>query len=323
MILKRLPPLQAILPGSLLFLFSPSFSDVSTSLYTGFTHTSNLEIQAGNDIQPGDESLTRTGFETGLLVRKQSLDYTGGYALEATAAFNKDLSDNDDISRVSLSASKLLALTPGWLLRNGMGANWYNNEALPGNSYKGLSLESTLGYLNDKGGGTDISLLFKREQHDQLSDDSYDTTRSNLQLTHYFPHKKDSAYWSLQSTLKNNNASDDSRDYDSLRLGVNYNQFSLATFKGRIGFNWQQDRYDQPVMLSPMDMPNMGMMPGMGHPNKKNRQDNLYNLSLQLSKPLTPTLGLQFSASLGHYNSNISDNADDFYSLAVKLAWKL
>jgi len=329
---SRLTLLQAaIFPGGLLFLLSPAFCDVSTTLYTGITHTSNLEVQAGNDILLGDEeSLTRTGFETGLTLSKQSLDYTGGYVLEADAAFNKDLSANDDISRVSVSASKLSALAPDWLLRNRIGVNWYDNKALPSNSYQGLSLESTLGYLNDIGGGTDISLSLKREQHDQLSDDTYDMTRSHLGLTHYFSHEKEEAYWSLQATLKNNNASDNSRDYNSLRLGVNMNQISWASSKGQLGFNWQQDHYDQPVLLSPMGniiptntIPNVEMMQEMGGTREKKRKDNLYSLSLQLGKPLTQSLALQFSVSLGRYDSNISDNTDDFYSIEAKLAWKL
>ena len=327
----RFPLLQAaIFPSSLLFLFSPAYSDVSTTLYTGISHTLHLEVQTGNDIQPDQESLTRTGFETGLLLSKQSLDYTGGYILGASTAFNKDLSGNDNISRMALSATKLSALTPDWLLRSSIRANRYDNEALPSNSYQGLSLESTLGYLDNNGGGTDIFLSLRREQHDQQSADSYDITRSNLGFTHYFAHEKEVAYWSLKATVKNNNANSNERDYDSLMLGVNINQWSFASFKGRVGFNWQQDGYDQSVLLSPTDnsppvdiVPNRGMMPGMGQLKEKKRKDDLYSLSLQLDKPLTSSLLLQLSANLGRYDSNITENADDFYSLAVKLAWKL
>jgi len=359
--LHDLPFWQAtIFPSSLLFLLSPAFSDVSTTLYTGITHSNNLEVQAGNDILLDDEvSLSRTGLETGLTLAKQSLNYAGGYSLQADVAFNKDLSANDDISRLSLSASKLSALTPDWLLRSQIGLNAYDNQALPTNSYKGLLLDTTLGYLSDRGGGTDFSLSLKRERHDQLSSDTYDMTRSSLGVTHYFSHTKESSYWSLQAALTRNNASDSGRDYDSLGLGVRLNRITWGAFNGQLGVNWQHDSYDQPVSLSMVDnsstqsslgnmstgnpsssntspdnnsmsnvspentLDNLVEVLDMGNPIEKKRKDNLYGLSLQLGRPLTPSLGLQLSASLGRYDSSGSDTSEDYYHVIAKLIWKL
>ncbi len=335
MTLTDFHPLQAALSSSLLFLLVPAYADVSTVLYTGLTHTNNLEVQAGNDIRLNDQgSLSRNGLETGLLLNKQSLDYNGGYLLEANATFNKDLSaNNNNISRASLAASKLSALSPDWLARNTIAANWYENDALPSNNYKGLSLNSTLGYLNNNGGGTDLSLSLRQEQHDAVSTDRYDIFRSSIQLTHYLPHKKEAAYWGLRTRLRNNNANDNSRDYYSFMLGVTRHQFSLGSFTGQVGLSWQHDDYEQPTsltMLNPLPASNMPSMPpatsmpqGTGATTTEKRKDNLYYLSLQLGKPLTPSLSVQFSASLGRYDSSISDQADTFYSSSIKFAWKL
>ena len=335
---KHFSPLQVAVADHLLFLFilyaSPVRAEVSTSLYTGITHTSNLEVQTGNDIQANDQdSLTRNGLETGLAWSKQSVDFTGGYVLDAKAIFNKDLSSNNDISSLLLSASKLSALSPNWLLRNSITANGYHNEALPSNSYKGISLNTTLGYLDDTGGGTDISLALVQEQHDQSSDDNYDMTRSSIGLTYYLPHPKNSAYWSVSSTLRNNNSDDNSRDYNSLLLGINRNAISLASFTGQFGAYWQYDNYDQPIRQSNTTTTTTGNTPGMNSPGMslqtntttriKERRDNLYYLSLQLGKPLTHSLSLQLSTSLGRYDSNINTKADNFYSAAINLVWGL
>ena len=321
-------------PSSLLFLFMPAFGETTTTLFTGITSTNNLEVQA-LDVNPNtNDNLNRTGFETGISLNKQSLDYTGGYIVGANASFNKGISGGDDITNISLSASKLSAITPDWLLRTNITANQHKNDALPDNSYKGLILDATFGYLDKGGGGTDISLTLNHEQHDQTSTTTssipYNTNRSSVALSHYLPHKKDKAYISFDASFKNNNATDDNRDYDSLGLGVHLNQLRLASFKGRIGLNWQQNDYNQSV-LSPSvgtttntpSTNNMSPnMPTSGNTSQAQRKDNVYSASLQLGKSLSPKLGLQLSANVGRYDSTISDS-EGFYSLALRLAWKL
>lgn len=333
--MKKIFSFQAVLFCSLFFLSWVVYSDVSKTLYTGLSFTHNLEVQAGTDINTdSQDSQNRQGFAVGVSFIKQSLDYTGGYTLQADAFFNQGLSGDEDnnISTLLLSASKLSALNPDWLLRNRISLNQYDNEALASNSYNGLLLETTLGYLDKAGGGNDISFALKREQHHQIDQEAYDTTRSSLRLIHYFSHEKNSPYWSLNTEFKNNNASDNLRDYDSVRLGVNYQQWSLASFKGQLGFNWQYDRYDQPIRVSPrgtvipinrIPNDNRGInRSGMGITTReKERRDHLYDLSLQLGKPLTSSITLQFSANVGVYDSTINADSEDFYRLATQLNW--
>lgn len=328
--MKKNLPFQAVLFFHLFFLSLAVYGDISKTLYTGLTSTHNLEVQAGTDINTNNQDAqNRQGFITGISMIKQSLDYTGGYTLLADASFNQGLSGDTDntISTLLLSASKLSALTPDWLLRNSISLNQYDNEALASNSYNGLLLETTFGYLDKVGGGNDISFSLKREQHHQIDQEAYDTTRSSLQLMHYFPHEKSSSYWSLNTALKNNNASDNRRDYDSVMLGINYQQWSLASFKGQLSFNWQYDRYDQLIRLSPrgnvIPNDNRGInRSGMDiTTSEKERRDHLYTLSLQLGKPLTPSIILQFSANFGVYNSTINADSEEFYRLATQLNW--
>ena len=358
----------AISPGSLLFLFiTPSVSaEVSSTLYAGATYTSNLEVQASNDINANNQNFsTREGFETGFSAVKQALDYRGGYSLQAAGSLNKELSGDDNIVRLSLSASKLSALTPNWLMRNSIGFNWYDNEALETNSYRGIQLGSTFGYLNDGGGGSDITLSLDYEKHDQLASDTYRTNRSRLGVAHYFTHKEDAPYWSITGAYQRNNANDVFRDYDSLSLGISYRQWSLASFQAQMGFNWQQDQYDQRIVLSSLgtvipagmnnpvsspeslsnitntlqqtEMPNTFQDGNMGEPshaqtglqnrthlngasgfNSKIRKDNLYYFSLQLGKSLTPSVSLQLSASVGRFDSNLSEDSNDFYNIEAR-----
>lgn len=319
-----------------LLAVSSAVADVSKTLYTGLSYTDNLEVQLATDIRANNQgSLIRKGFVTGFSLLKQELDYTGGYALQADASFNKGSSSNSDISTFLLSASKLSAVNEDWLLRHQISINSYDNEALASNSYDGLTVQTTLGYLGEAG-GNDISFALKQERHDQDEQETYDITRSNIKLTHYFPHEKNAPSWHIEAGLTNNNASTDNRDYNSLQLGATYKQWDLASFKGQLGLRWQQDHYDQAVRLSPA----IGVIPinrtpngGMGtngtnngimnnnNSREQKRKDNLYALSLQLSKALTPTIALQFSASLGVYDSTVSNRSDDFYSLATTLAW--
>ncbi len=325
-----------IFPSSLLFLFMPAFGETTTTLFTGITSTNNLEVQA-LDVNPNtNDNLNRTGFETGISLNKQSLDYTGGYIVGANASFNKGISGGDDITNISLSASKLSAITPDWLLRTNITANQHKNEALPDNSYKGLMLDATFGYLDKGGGGTDISLTLNHELHDQTSSTTsnvpYNTNRSSVALSHYLPHKKGKAYVSFDASFKSNNATDDNRDYDSLGLGVHINQLRLASFKGKVGLNWQQNDYNQSVLSPSMGTtntpasnnmpPTTPMTQTSGNTNQTQRKDNVYSASLQLGKSLSPKLGLQLSANVGRYDSTSSDS-EGFYSLALRLAWRL
>ncbi|HHL18545.1 MAG TPA: hypothetical protein ENJ33_02295 [Thiothrix sp.] len=315
--MNRFFPFQATMFCSLFFLSIDVFSDTSKTLYTGLTYTNNLEVQADTDIQGNQSSLTREGIVTGLSFIKQSLDYTGGYTFQADASFNKGFTSDTDISRFVLSASTLSALNPDWLWRNTISLNHYDNEALTSNSYKGLLLGTTFGYLNNVGGGSDISFSLKQEKHDQVdvNNEAYDTTRSNLTFIHYFPHKKDAPYWNFNTALKSNNASDKQRKYDSTMLGINYKQWTLASFDGQIGINWQQDRYDQTAFALP------NQMGGMNATGKK-RKDTLYVVSLQLGKTLTPSIALQFSAGFGEYDSTSSADAERFYRFSTHLTWR-
>lgn len=339
MIRSTISPLPIIMQISLLFaLFSLSsfaLSDVSKTIYTGLTYTDNLELQLATDIGTNNqEALIRRGFVTGFSLLKQELDYTGGYTLQADTSFNKGFSNNSDITTFLLSASKLSALNENWLLRHNISINRYDNEALASNSYDGVTLQTTLGFLDKAGGGNDISFSLKQERHDQDEQDTYDITRSGIKFTHYFSHKKNAPAWNMDAGLKNNNATTNNRDYHSIGLGTTYKQWNLASFKGQLRLSWQQDRYDQSVRLSPRGMiiqtnrmPNGGTAMGINNSmmnmnsSEKKRNDNLYSLSLQLSKALTPAIALQLSTNLGIYDSTISNNSDDFYNLATTLTW--
>lgn len=326
-IIHRKTFFQAVVFCSLFFLSNVVLSEVAGTLYTGLTYSDNLEVQADTDIRGDQKSLTRSGVVTGVSLVQQSLDYRGGYTFQANASFNKDFVNHNDISRFLLSASRLAALNDQWLLRSTLSLNYDDNEAIKSSSHSGLLLQTTLGYLDKAGGGNDISLSLKQEQHDKITTETYDTTRSRLRLVHYFPHKKNEPYWTIDLAFKDNNASDNSRDYRSLMLGVDYRQWSFASFKGKVGFSWQQDRYDQSVLRSqnrtpmPISRPNGGI-PETINVKGRQRNDNLYALSFYAEKPITASIYLQLSASLGVYDSTINNDSEDFYRLATQLMWR-
>jgi len=320
--------LYICLLGGLIFNASTVHAEVSASLYSGLIQSHNLQIQIDSSSQTDSTSANdRTSIETGVTLVKQSLDYSGGYILRSDAVIDKDISGNEDISSLALAASQLLALNNDWLMRNAITANWYDNEFVPVSSYQGQSIESTLGYLSETSGGTDITLSLKQESHRKLFEDSYKTNRSRLTLTQYSAHSSKTPYLSFQAALADNNADDNSRDYQSIELSANYLQWQVGTFKANLGAHWQQDRYDRPISIhTDQNLFPANSMGGMGSPPTTSnitrliRKDHLYSLSVQLNKPISQSLTINISGYWGRYDSNIA-NSVDFYLVATKLNW--
>lgn len=297
--------------AALLLLSGCASADGAGSVYSGITHTGNLEVQASGN-QGGT---ARSGLETGITYSHQSLGYTGGYTLDGSADLNKGLAGGRDITSVRATAHKLSAFSPEWLLRVGGQGEQYKNDGLPANSYQGLGAEATLGHLGAAGGGTDITLSFKRERHGQVASDPYSVGRGVLTLVKYSPHAQGQPYWGLQAAYQRNAATDNnSHSFSSALLGAQYSQWALGPFRGQAGVQWQQDTYPQVTA---------GQMGGAA-PTQKG---STYLASASLSKPLRKGLDLQLSASVGRYASTTgiggmaTGSTVGFHSLSAGLKW--
>lgn len=288
-----------------IFLF-PIFGIAETNKYLsiGLTHTDNLEIQPDSDVSLSNSDVKRTGITTGLSLQKQFLDFSGGYILEADIDYNKGLNSTGDISSIRLSASKLKSINSNWLMRSSIMLRHYENEPLEVNSYDGLQLENTFGYLNDDNSGTDIALSLGRENHNQDISDRYKTQKTGLKISHYFPHKSNSPYWAINIGGTQNNADNDRRDFDSYTMGIESRQWRLGSLRGTAGIQWQTDRYKQLA----------------GAASK--RKDETALLQVNISKNIKKNLALHISATTGRYQSSRRDVNENFYQLISNLQWQ-
>ncbi|MDX9987399.1 MULTISPECIES: hypothetical protein [Thiothrix] len=298
----------------------------SGNFQTGGMYTNNLAVQSATGIAPAERTnLSRTGIETGIDLRQQSLDHTGGYVLEGLASLNQGLAEGKDITRVRGAAYRLAALDSRWLVRSGVAAEHYQNGDLPTDSYRGLGAESTLGYVGEAGAGTDIGFSIKREDHWQAADTPYKVDKQTLKLVHYFPHQPKQAYWSVEGAYQQAQADDDSRDAISTVLGIQYNQWAMGAWGGQVGLQWRQDDYDGQV--SPNENPAGGMTPP-SEMQPPSRQDGTYLIAASVSKQLKKGLHLRLSSSAGQYTSTLGavgqrreGTSERFHGISATLDW--
>ena len=281
-----------------------SFAENSQYLSIGLTQTDNLEIQADADIGLNNGTVKRSGVAIGLSFQKQSLDFSGGYVLTADFDYNKGLNDTGDISSIRASASKLTPLNSHWLMRSSMMLRHYKNEPLAVNSYDGIQLENTVGYLIDDNSGTDISLQLGRENHHQDETDRYKTTRTGLKMSHYFSHQKNDPYWVVNIGTTQNNANNDQRDFDTYSVGVESRQWALASLRGTAGILWQIDQYKK--------------LAGA----RFSREDKTAVLQVNISQAIQKNVALFVSASTGRYQSSRLDTDENFYQLSSHIRWQ-
>ncbi len=276
-----------------------SIADISSHISVGMTQTDNLEVQQDVDVNLNNSgSVKRSGFDLSISILKDNIDYTGGYSIQAFANYNKSLDNTGDISRLKLSASKLTALNSYWLMRSNIQVRHYRNQPIALNSYDGMSLENTIGYLGDKNHGVDISLFYSNENHNQADVDSYKIQRLISSLTFYFPHKLTDPYIALSTHYGKHNANNNQRDYDSLNIKVEYRQWSIGKYSGILGAQWQQNKY-----------------------TTASRKDHYSLVQLSLARNLKKNLDLQITAGTGHYQSSLLDLPFNFYQVASYLNW--
>lgn len=278
-------------PFSLLLLCGAAAADGGSGAFYAGVNQANVGI-TGIPIH--------RGIETSASYNQQSVDSTGGYALESSAYLNKGLTNSKDSASARLAAYRLTTLSPNWLLRAGGQGDYYQNEDFPTDSYTSVGVEATLGHVDAAREGTDIFLSFRKEAHQQVDDDQYDMGRSTLRFTQYMPAGTAEAYWSWYGTYQQNNASDDNRDAVTTGGGVQYNQWELGTFKGQVGLHVSRDSYDGYRTAS-------------------------FFATGSLSKPLKKGLNLQFSANAGQYDAPVEAvdavKSEDFYSVSTGLKW--
>ena len=288
----------AILAGLFCYPFI-SLADVSPSISIGITQTDNLEVQQDSNVSLNNGgSVKRSGLDLGISILKDNIDYTGGYSIQASANYNKALDKTGDISHLKLSASKLTALNTHWLMRSNVQVQRYRNQPIALNSYDGINLENTIGYLGDKNGGVDISLQYANENHNQADIDSYKIRRSIASFAFYFPHTSNAPYVALNTRYGKHNSNNDQRDYNGLNFGVEYRQWSIGKYSGIASIQWQQDKYAI-----------------------NSRKDHYSLVQLSLARNLKKNLDLQITAGTGRYQSSLLDSPLNFYQIASYLNW--
>ncbi len=334
--------------SGLLLCVTPGFvmADTAASIGLGYSYTDNLEVQTPSAGE-GSGDLSRQGTELLLSLARQSLNVDGGWGVNATASYNRGIAGGsdtgNDIANASASAMRLLALSPTWLLRAAATARYHDNEPLPLNSYSGVSVSTTLGYLGKRASGVDIGLRVKRENHREVVSDRYDTTRSRLSLTQYFPHARNAPGVSVTAALTRNDATVVSRDYTAYSLGATIRQWKIGQTQLQAGVESKWDFYEKsntgipgagPGMRNaPGDGPNRGdggmqgtapdgaslVMPATGINAAKRREDLTLFSFIALSHRLRNRLWLKGDFSAGIYSSNLNDGRERFFAVSVRL----
>jgi len=300
---------------SVLLVPLPSFADSHRNFSMGVTQTNNLE-NPFNAKTAQNTKVKRIGISSNLSLLKQSLDYSGGYTLEAQFNINKSLDNTGDIHRIHLAVSHLFGLNNDWLMRSRVQLHYLDHQAVAINSYTALQVENTLGYVQNDNSGTDIALKLRVESHDKVADEQYKTHNISIALSHYFPHKKQSAYWAGHTSLSNYNANDPQRDFKRLSAGIEYRQWHLGKFTGVAGMQWQYDQYNKRQarsLFSPSLQKNI--------PSTFIQKDRYVFAEINVNRPLKKSLDLQFSASIGRYQSSQPARHENFYRLASHINW--
>lgn len=321
-------------------------ADTAASIGLGYSYTDNLEVQTPSAGE-GSGDLSRQGSELLLSLSRQSLDFDGGWGVNATASYNRGIAGGsdtgNDITNASASAMRLLALSPAWLLRAAATARYLDNEPLPLNSYSGVSASTTLGYLGKRASGIDIGLRIKRENHREVANDRYDTTRSRLSLTHYFSHARNAPGVSVTGALTRNNATVVSRDYTAYSLGATIRQWKVGRARLQVGVESKWDFYEKnsagvvgagPGMRNaPGDGVNRGdggmqgtapdgtsvVMSGAVDNTVQRREDLTLFSFIALSHRLRNGLWLKGDFSAGVYSSNLGDGRERFFAVSFRL----
>ncbi len=317
MIFKQLS--KQIFLYSVLCYSSVSWAEVSTQFSIGLSQTNNLELQENiDDVDENNSSLKRQAIISNFSLSKQSLDYTGGYNLSAQFSYNKGLDNTGDIQQITLRASQLKAFSRYWLMRSSVLLQYYESEPLAVSSYTAVQLENTLGYLQDNNAGLDINIRLRQEKHRKHISDRYKIQRTELKFHYYFQHYNGMPYWAVYTGFIHNNADDKQRNFQGLNAGLEYRQWSLGSFNGTVGLQWQSNQY--PSFKRKNEPKKVAEAP---NPLQQNKSDAQYNMAhIRLIKPLKKSMDLELSANIGRYQTSRLSSNENFYQISSHINWR-
>ena len=297
---------------------SVSWAEVSKQFSIGLSQTNNLELQENiDDVDENNSSLKRQAIISNLFLSKQSLDYTGGYSLSAQFSYNKGLDNTGDIQQITLSASQLKAFSGYWLMRSSILLQYYESEPLAESSYTAIQLENTLGYLQDNNAGLDINVRLRQEKHNKHISDRYKIQRTELTLHYYFQHYNKMPYWTIYAGFIDNHADDKKRESKGLNAGLEYRQWSLGSFNGTVGIQWQANQYPSFKRKNEPEEVTETL-----NPLQQNRPDAQYNMAhIHLIKPLKKSMDLELSANIGRYQTSRLSSNENFYQISSHINW--
>jgi len=285
-----------------LFLISPLlFAGTHATIFSAYTYINDLGLSLQD--AANNSTISRSGIKLGAQINWQNINYQGGTSASLFVNQDTDLNDNRNIRDVGFNIIKLQALSASWLLRSQFFSEQYQNEVLLSTGFNGLGAAAMLGYMGEKNSGIDIGLKWFHENHQQDAMDQYKTERSQLSLQYYVAAASNTAQWSVQLQLQNNQANDEARDYVSHLIGVSYKNWRWNDVIGNLSLQRREDNY----RLS----------------NPTARMDQLNFIALDLFKPLNKHSVFSVSLSGGFYDSNQITKNQTYLQINIGLQTRL
>ncbi len=295
----------------------------------GLSYSNNYSLQNGNYSNITQSRYSRTGTEMTAAASWQDFKPDGGYSIDGRALLDRSTGSGSLISKLSLSASKILPLSRSWVTRFNGGIIHYRDDDYLQNGFDGLRLEATAGYFSPRGGGADFKLNWIDENHDQDAAASYRTQRTTAGVSWFFVTEAGAAQPALAFALQNHASTDARRDALSMLFSASLERIRLGRHSLSLSLNWRQDDYDQPfttVSTDPTGPFGGGMSPG-GFPgpgggtlsSSQPRRDTQLFASASVQHPIGRDLLASLSTSAGRYDS--VSGQQNFFSLYARLRW--
>ncbi len=296
----RVKKIQYLLTPCLFLFNSLLFADTGIAVFSAYTYINDLGLSLQD--AANNKTISRSGIKLGVNANWSDINYQGGSSVVLFVNQDTDLNDDRNIRDIGLSALYLQALSKKWLLRSHLGIEQYRNDVLLSTSFDGLSVNLTAGYMGAENSGVDIKLKQSYENHQQDSRDQYNTSRGLLSLSYYFP-SNNSPQWSMQIQRQYNNANDAARDYVSNLISIAYKNWRYKSLQANFILQQRKDIY---ALSDP-----------------QTRRDKLSFFALDILKPINKQWLFRTSLSAGYFDSNFSNQTQDYLQITIGVQTQL
>ncbi len=342
--MKKAKPILTGVAAVLLLAGNNASAKWLANIGAGETYNDNFSLQNGNYTNISQNRTTRTGTEFSGGVSWESFSNSGGYSIDLQGMLDRDNSNEQKLSNLTLIANRVQPLSIDWLLRFNGGLVNYEDEAYTANSYGGYSLGATLGYFGKQSSGVDITLNLDDEDHNQDANALYKLRRLGVKATYFFPTRPQSSQFNILAGVESVDSNDNRRDATSLLASINWEQIHFGKNQAILSLSWKRDTYAQSYTVTQSDQMSSyaptkqnykssnyssnnynsgnGSYYNSGSSSSSSTQvrvDTQYYLTATVQRPFARSLRGSLSANAGYYSSDTGDQT--FVNVYARLRW--